>query len=247
MTQSRSDCFRLLATAHALLLAACTPYAVHTTAQPLAKGEHASGTIFTVVPAGATMGSDSSRTSVAMPSVDWERRIGLDDRSDVGIRVNSMSGAILTYKRRLDGDVRSSTPATALLVGAGLVNWGQHAHAEVTLITSAKDSGRTVIPYGGLRGIQVAPLSSEAPTDKPTIGVFGGTRLGGRDGGVSVELGVFYDRSALGLRRNDLVIVPSIAVHGLSLRRVFSGMVPRGTPSVGATGRPCFQPRGCGR
>lgn len=246
---SRAFCLRLIATAQVLLIAACTPYAVHTTAQPLAKGDHTSGTIFTVVPAGANVGADSTgkNKSIAMPSIDWERRMGLDDRSDVGLRINSYSGAIVSYKRRLDGASSKKSTATALMVGAGLVNWGQHAHGEITLITSANDSGRTVIPYGGFRAIQVVPLSSEAPSDKPTLGVFGGTRLGGRDGGVSLELGVFYDRSTLGLRKSDLVIVPSIAFNGLSLRRLFSDLVPRGTPTVGATSRPCFQARGCGR
>lgn len=114
----------------ALSLAACTPYAVHTSAQPLLKGESTSGTIFTVVPAGAKIDDTTRR---AMPSIDWERRMGLDER---------------------------------------------------------------------------------------------GTRFGSREGGVSVELGVFYDRSALGMRKNDLVVVPSVAFHGLSLRRLFAGIVP---------------------
>lgn len=244
---SRTRCLRLAVALQGLLIAACTPYAVHTTAQPLAKGEHTSGTIFTVVPAGARLDGDSTGKSMAVPSIDWERRMGLDDRSDVGLRINSFSGAIVSYKRRLDGPSTRNSTATALLVGAGLVNWGQHAHAEVTLVTSASDSGRTVVPYGGFRAVQVAPLSSEVPHDKPTLGLFGGTRLGGRDGGISLEVGVFYDRSALGMRKSDLVVVPSVAVHGLSVRRLFSGVVPRGGPSVGRTARPCFDARGCGR
>ena len=239
----RSHC--LLRTARALplfLLAAltgtaCTPYAVHTTAQPLLRGETSSGTIFTVVPAGAKI--DDS-TSHAMPSLDWERRSGLDDRSDVGLRINSASGAIVTYKRRLDGPTNKGGVGTALLVGAGFVNLGMHAHGEVTLITSATDSGRTVIPYAGVRAIQIVPLSTDAVSDKPTIGVFGGTRFGSREGGVSVELGVFYDRSALGLRRNDLVVVPSVAFHGLSFKRLFAGAIPR---APGA--RPCAFASGC--
>lgn len=221
----------------ALAASACTPYAVHTTAQPLARGETSSGMIFTVVPAGAKI--DDS-TNHAMPSLDWERRSGLDERSDVGFRINSASGAIVTYKRRLDNANKSGGVATAIMAGAGFVNLGMHAHGELTLITSATDSGRTVIPYGGIRAIQIVPLSSDAVSDRPTIGVFGGTRLGSREGGVSVELGVFYDRSALGLRRNDLVVVPSVAFNGLSFKRLLSGVVPR--PPVAG---PCAFTRGC--
>lgn len=208
---------RLLAALYLLAgAAACTPYAVHTSAQPLRKGEQSSTGILTVVPKGARIDDSVSQ---AMPSFDWEKRRGLDDRSDVGIRINSLSGAILTYKRRLDGATVKQSRATAIMLGAGFVNGGQHAHGEVTLITSAGDSTRTVLPYGGVRLIQIVPLSTEAVSDKPTLGVFGGTRLGGRDGGVSMELGVFYDRSALGLRKSDLVIVPSISFQGLSWRR----------------------------
>lgn len=197
-------------------LVACTPYAVHTSARPLLKGEKSSTTIATVVPGG---GRIDDSTTTAIPSLDWERRVGIDDRSDAGLRINSASGAIISYKRRLDGPSAKQSTATAILLGAGFVNLGAHAHAEATLITSAPDSGRSFIPYGGLRIIQIAPISTGAVHDKPTIGLFGGTRLGGRDGNVGVELGVFYDRSALGLRRNDFVIVPSISFTGVSGRR----------------------------
>ncbi|HYW51246.1 MAG TPA: hypothetical protein VE861_11600, partial [Gemmatimonadaceae bacterium] len=124
--------------------------------------------------------------------------------------------------RRLDGPSDKDGAATALMLGGGFVNMGQHAHVEATLITSGRE-GRSFTPYAGIRGLQVMPLSTTAPRDKPTIGGFGGVRLGDRDGGVSVELGVFYDRSALGLRRNDLVVVPSIGFQGGALWRRVRG------------------------
>ena len=230
-----SRVFRALSLAVAVSAAtACTPYAVHTTAQPLLKGEQTTGNIVTVVPKGARVNDSVSK---AMPSFDWERRRGLDDRSDVGLRINSFSGAIVSYKRRLDGATLKQSRATAILVGAGFVNAGEHAHGEITLITSAGDSTRSTMPYGGVRLIQIMPLSTNAVSDKPTIGVFGGTRLGGRDGGISLELGVFYDRSALGMRRNDLVIVPSIAFQGLSFKQLFSGMIA-GAPRIPCLNRP---------
>jgi hypothetical protein len=200
----------------ALLLGACTPYAVATTARPLARGERSFTQMLTVVPGGARFAGDSS--TVAVPGIDFEQRIGLDDRTDIGVRIPTLSGAIVTWKRRLDAPSSRAGRATALLLGGGIVNLGQHAHLEATLVTSG-DEASTVVPYGGLRALQVIPIASEAVSDSPTIGGFGGVRFGDRDGGVSLELGVFYDRSALKLRRGDLVIVPSVSLHGLSLLR----------------------------
>ena len=81
------------------------------------------------------------------------------------------------------------------MVGGGLVNWGEHAHLEATLITSAAESRFT--PYGGIRAMQVFPLNKGAVHDSPTLGGFIGARLGTRTAGISPELGVFYDNSAL--------------------------------------------------
>jgi hypothetical protein len=202
------------------LSTACTPYAVATTARPLAPGERSRSQIFTVVPGGLRSPDDSS--SVAVPSIDLERRFGLDERSDLGVRIPSFSGVVVTYKRRLDGLTEKPGAATGLMVGGGFVNFGQHAHLEATLIRSGSETGRTV-PYGGLRALQVIPLSSTAPNDSPTLGAFGGLRFGNENGGITTELGVFYDRSALKMRRGDLVVVPSISVHGGVLRRLLPG------------------------
>jgi hypothetical protein len=199
---------------------ACTPYAVHTTARPLARGERSSSTIVSVVPFSDTQGDSSS---VARPNIDIEARFGIDDQSDVGIRVNGFSGAIVNYKRRLDGPSSRDAAATAIMAGAGFVNAGQHAHFEFTLLRSARDKDG-MVPYGGLRAIQVVRLSENVPHDQPTIGLFGGSRFGTSKLGASVELGVFYDRSALGLRKSDLVIVPSVAVYGISLMQLWRGI-----------------------
>ncbi len=195
---------------------ACTPYAVSTTALPMARGEGQRTVMLAVVPRGAEFSHDSSNArseSIALPSLDLEQRVGLDDRSDVGLRINAFSGVIVSYKRRLDGPTNQDTRATAIMLGAGLVNFVQHAHSEVTLITSGREGARFV-PYGGVRVIQVVPLSTTAVNDAPTIGAFTGLRTGGRFMGVSAELGVFYDRSALKLRRGNIIVVPSFALHG---------------------------------
>jgi len=205
--------------AHLFLAGACTPYTVASTARTVPQGQHTRSTVFYVVPAGAQSVNDSSNT--AMPGFDLEQRFGLDDRSDIGIRIPTISGAIVTYKRRLTGIADRDAGGTAIMLGAGFVNGGQHAHGEVTLITSGREGGQ-ITPYGGMRALQVLPLSSIAVSDSPTIGGFGGMRIGQPDAGVSLELGVFYDRSALKLRRGDLVVVPAITVHGASLMKMLT-------------------------
>ncbi len=195
-----------------LMAGACTPYTVANTGRTTPVGETYSTTMFSVVPSASRYRADSSSRQINIPGLDFETRFGLDERSDFGVRLNSFSGVIATYKRRIDGNEDTRKAATAFTAGAGLVNLGQHAHGEFTLIHSAASGGQFT-PYGGLRALQVIPLTSSALSDSPTIGLFGGSLVGSAERGVSLELGVFYDRSALGLRSNDLVIVPSISVH----------------------------------
>jgi hypothetical protein len=49
-------------------------------------------------------------------------------------------------------------------------------------------------------------------SDQPTVGVFGGLQIGNGWFSVRPELGVFYDHSALGLRKSDLLIVPAFTL-----------------------------------
>jgi hypothetical protein len=196
----------------------CTPYIVASTAHTVPVGESRRTAIVYAVPGGIAR-YDSA--SVAMPGMDTEFRYGLDERSDVGIRVPSMSGVIATYKRRLDAP-GAAGPATAVMAGAGLVNWGQHAHGELTLLTSG-DEHASVIPYGGLRVLQVVPLSTGAPSDSPTAGGFAGVKFGNGALGISLELGAYYDRSALKLRRGEFVLVPAVNFHSDRIARVVTG------------------------
>ncbi|HYW31238.1 MAG TPA: hypothetical protein VE869_06985, partial [Gemmatimonas sp.] len=137
--------FALLATMLTTLVAsACTPYTVHTSARPMAKGESRRTSMLFVVPGGAQFDSDSESNSggtesAAIPGFDIEQRWGLDERSDVGLRITTISGAIVSYKRRLDGPSDKDGAATALMLGGGFVNMGQHAHVEATLITSGRE------------------------------------------------------------------------------------------------------------
>lgn len=217
------------ALAAALLLAgatACVPYTVATTAAPLKPGERASTLVTYAMPKIGRI--DSTRhlreTPVSYLAADFEWRMGLDEKSDLGLRIPSMSGIVVNYKRMLSDS--GSAVQSAIIPGAGLVNLGQHAHFELTWVISKaepSDSARgavAFIPYGGMRLMQVAPVVEGAVTDRPTIGAFIGTRIGSLDLGISPEIGVFYDHSALGIRDRSIVIVPAIAVHGDELIRI---------------------------
>jgi hypothetical protein len=106
--------------------------------------------------------------------------------------------------------------------GAGLVNWAEHAHFELSILGSGRVAP-SFTPYGGLRVMQVAPLSRSATHDSPTAGGFIGIRIGDGVNAVSPELGVFVDRSALGLRKNRIIYVPALTVHGDFLTRILRG------------------------
>lgn len=209
--------------AASLASTACIPYAVGSTARTVPAGKSIRSSTAFIVPGAFEQEGDS--TPASMPGVDSEWRIGLGDRSDVGVRVPSWSGAVVNYKRRLDSAIADSSAAVSLLVGGGVVNWGEHAHFEASLITSARED-RAIVPYGGLRIMQVAPLSTTAVHDSPTAGGFFGVRFGKAGEGFSPEIGIFYDKSALGIRERDFIIVPSITVHGGSLRSLFGRQFP---------------------
>jgi hypothetical protein len=196
------------------LTTGCIPYSVGSTARTVPVGERVRTTTMFVIPNGVDNKNDSA--AATLPGLDMEARYGIDDRSDWGIRFPSFSGVVVNYKRRL-GNVPAptadTTPAVALMAGGGFVNWAQHAHLELTLVASGRED-RSAVPYGGVRVMQVIPLSSDVPGDRPTAGGFVGWRLGSRTLGIAPELGVYYDHSALHIRRSDVIFVPSITFYG---------------------------------
>ena len=194
-----------------LYTAGCIPLTVGSTAKPVPAGTITNSTSFYVVP----NSFDDSVNKRAYPryGVDPEVRFGFDDHSDIGVRIPSGSGIVVNYKRRLDGVSQAPGAATAFMVGGGVVNWGEHAHFEATLITSAEDNDRFT-PYGGLRAMQVIPISKGAVHDSPTLGGFLGFRIGTLTLGISPEIGIYYDHSALGIHKGTLLFVPAITVHG---------------------------------
>lgn len=197
--------------------AACIPYTVGTTAQPLPKGERAPTLIWYSIPNGVELMRDS--VAVAFTGIDVEGRLGVSDRADAGVRITAGTGLVATYKYRLTNSSDRRRAAVAVMGGVGLVNLGNHAHFELTLLASAREALFT--PYGGLRAAQVAPLSVSAVSDSPTAGGFAGLRIGDQHLGVGVELGVYYDHSALGLRTGNVIVVPALVVHGRDLIDAF--------------------------
>lgn len=193
---------------------ACIPYAVGSTAQPLPAGETRTGTTIYRIPRGLDFGSDSTDSDNApFVGLDGEYRRGLGNGADFGLRVPSFSGVVFNYKRRLAGGDSLGAPALSVMPGAGLVNWLSHAHFELTLMGSGRRRGGFT-PYGGARIMQVVPLEADATNDTPTAGGYAGVRLGGDGGGAYLELGVYHDKSALGLRRRNVIMVPSVTLDG---------------------------------
>ena len=199
-------------------LAGCLPYTVGTTARTVERGETTRTVSHYFIPNAVAVFDDS--VSNPLYGVDAEARFGIDERSDVGVRLTSGSGVVVNYKRRLDPFDRPEEAGLAFVTGAGVVNWGSHAHLEATLLASGHDSDRATV-YGGLRVMQVIPISRGAVHDSPTAGGFLGVRIGSADRGISPELGIFYDRSALDIRRGTVIFVPAISLHGDVLRALY--------------------------
>lgn len=197
---------------------ACVPHTVATTAQPVPVGDAAPALIWYSIANGIEVMRDTG--SIAWLGIDAEARVGVTDRADVGIRVTSGTGAVVTYKYRLTRNDDRRASAIAIMSGGGIVNFGNHVHFEATLLASGHQSLFT--PYGGLRVAQVVPLSRGAPSDSPTAGGFLGLRIGKEQLGVSAEVGVFYDRSALGVRSSNVIVVPALVIHGSELIRAIT-------------------------
>ena len=209
------------AIAAALALATgCLPYTVGSTAQTVPAGQTTRAAIVYYIPDAIDLSGDS--VSSPMRGTDLEVRYGLDDKSDLGFRIPAYSGAVFTYKRRLAGTSAPESAAMSVMAGGGFVNWGEHAETELTLLASGRGSG-VMTPYGGLRVMQVLPMSRNAVHDTPTAGGFVGMRLRFGDVDVSPELGVYHDRSALGVRSTSYIIVPGVSLSPRRDRRIHPG------------------------
>ncbi len=206
----------LLAAPVLLASGACIPYATGTTALTTPPGEMEPSASIYFIPGGLERLTETDSTGGSYFGIDSEFRIGMDERSDVGIRAAGWVGLVVNYKHRIDGRPGADGPALSYMVGSGVVNAGEHAYLEASLLGSGRRTGDAagVTPYGGVKVMQVIPLTAEAVSDDPTVGAFAGLRIGTGALAISPELAVFYDRSALGLRDRNIIVVPSFTFHG---------------------------------
>jgi len=218
-------------------LTACLPYTVGTTAQTVPANETTHSTSYYFVPNAFTSPDDS--VGAPMAGADYEWRHGLDARSDVAFRL--LPGGVTTsYKRRIGADTSHRIGARAFMIGGGIVNWGEHALIEATLMASGREDA-TMTPYGGLRVMQTIPITAGAVSDKPTVGAFGGLQIGTQWFSARPELGVFYDHSALGIRQSDVIFVPAVTLmRGRRREASYSDATPRRPRSLP---RPSALPR----
>jgi hypothetical protein len=187
----------------------CLPYSMASTAATVIPGEvRVTGSMAVVGEAGKLRGETDTR----LPMYDAEARSGIDERSDVGVRLTSVSGVVVSYKRRLAGRTTGG-PALSGQIEGGFVNLGLHALGGLSLLASGDEFSSAAL-FGGVRALAVAPLSSSAVRDTPTIGGFIGVRLGNKSLSILPEVGVFRDRPALGLglRTSPWIVVPSVSV-----------------------------------
>jgi hypothetical protein len=209
----RRPSFRqLMAAALSLMLcdaAACIPYTVGSTAQTVPANQTTTATSWYFIPNAFKSAGDT--IGVPLAGSDFEIRHGIDAFSDVGVRVLP-GGAVVNYKHRFGTDTSHRSAAVAFITGAGIVNSGEHLHFEATLIASAREDA-SIAPYGGVRVMQVAPITAGAANDSPTAGIFGGVTIGDWWFSIRPELGVFYDRSALHLRQSNFIVVPAITLQ----------------------------------
>ncbi len=202
----------LVAAALAVSLGGCVSYAVGSTARTVSPRETEPSVVLQVASGRRDVDRDSEPGRAGF-SVGNEARLGLDDRSDVGVRILGLGSITASYKRRLTGPVEGDA-GSALMVGAGIVGLS-HLHAEATLVVSGGpvDPLRRITPYGGLRVQDLTPFGDDALNSAPAVGAFVGSRFGWPDLAVSPEIGVFYSPSPL-RGDDDLIVVPSVTVRG---------------------------------
>jgi hypothetical protein len=197
-----------------LLCTGCISYTVGMGAETTPVGERASTSSLNWVP--GTLGDSAYRRTTRRPSVDSDFRRGIDERTDVGVRLATYSGVMVTWKRQLTRADTASAPEnrtrTALMLGGGVLNAGEHAGVEATLVTSGPWSS-VGQPYAAARVMQVVPLNADAREDDPVAGLAIGFQFGDRHHSVGPELAVYYDRSVLGLNANRILVIPALVIR----------------------------------
>ena len=199
------------------LLAGCVPYAVGSTAATESAGRVVPDATFQYASRARLHTDSDSRGEWNDPAVSLDNgvRLGLDAYSDVGLRLVGLSGALVTYGRRLTGPTGGDA-GTKAVVGAGILGGGSHYHVEATLVASPGGAGQ-VVPYGGLRAQYLGAFAPDAIAVEG-VGAFVGGRFGWPDLAVTPEIGVFYSPSPF-VGQDDWVVAPSVTVRGDRLLR----------------------------
>lgn len=198
-------------------LAGCVPYAVGTTAATVQPRAIEPSAVLQVASGRRDLGRDDEPKGAAL-MLGNEARLGLDERSDVGLRLIGLNSLTATYKRRLAGPL-GSDEGVAVIVGAGVLV-PRHLHFEATVVASPGplEVAPRITPYAGLRLQDLTPFSDDALATSPAVGLFVGGRFGWPDLALSPELGVFYSPSPF-LGDDDVIVVPSVTIRGDRLRR----------------------------
>jgi hypothetical protein len=191
-----------------LMMPSCLPYAMGATAATARPDELHTRTLVSVIRL-----SDSAVGGTRIPrtaTYDLEFRTGIDERSDVGLRITSLSGVVASYKRRVAGD--ETRGGLAYQVEGGVVNMADHVMGGVSLVGSGKEYGLFGW-FGGLRALAVAPIAAGAARDQATVGGFVGARMEFLAFTAFPEIGVYYDKSALNLRKSSVMVIPSFSIR----------------------------------
>ena len=198
----------VLVSCAAAVLSGCVPYAVGETPRTVPEREVEPSATVQIASARRDIdrGDRANRPTFALSN---EARLGLDDVSDVGVRLTGF-GLSATYKRRLSG---AGDDGLSLIAGGGVVG-RSHLHWEATVVGSgALPGSERVVPYYGARAQGLVAFSDDAADVSPAVGGFLGARIGWPDLALTPELGVFYSPSPT-LSDSPWIVVPSVTVRG---------------------------------
>jgi hypothetical protein len=207
---------RVLATVLALplLCTGCLSYALGQGAETAPANQRSFGMSASIVR--SQFGVDSLETPqrLILPLFDAEARFHLDKRSDLGVRIVSLSGVMVSYKRQLtrpdtNPNVPENRGRVAMLVGAGPLAYGFRVAGEAALMASSKWSDGAQL-YGAVRAMHSVPwLPLDEPNDH-AYGVLLGTLFGSRESSIGAETGIYTHQSLFTADRRRVVVVPSL-------------------------------------
>ncbi len=134
------------------------------------------GTQRTTVSLAASFGDRSADGPIETPLavLDAETRIGISDRSDAGLRITGVSGAVVSYKFRLHGSADGAVLSTQ--IEGGVVKGGTQAMGGLSVLASSADRRRNAL-FGGVRYLPVARLARDVDRESATVGAFVGVQL----------------------------------------------------------------------